>query len=85
MYICHICVVVCGGQKRVQDPWELELQTGENHLPLVLGTELRSAARAASTIHQEPSLYPHLFGTGSHKIVQASLELVILLPKPPEH
>lgn len=78
-------MVACGGQKSIQDPVELELQTDENHLPLVLGTELRSSARAASAIHSDPSLHPHLFGVGSHYTAQASLELAIALPKPPEH
>lgn len=43
VYVCvsghHLCVVTCGGMKRVLHPLQLELQVDESHLTLVLGTE----------------------------------------------
>ena len=39
MYACYMQAGVCGGQERVLDPLELELQIVVNHLTWVLGTE----------------------------------------------
>lgn len=63
MSVCHICVVAS---------WRPEEGVGslgagvanENHLPL--GIELRSSRRAASPVHPEPSLPPHILGIESH-------------------
>lgn len=66
IYFCFMCVSAClyaripcvcssfGGQKKVLDPQELELQTAVSHC-VDLGTEPRSFARAASA---EPCLQP---------------------------
>lgn len=50
MFVCALCACVSGarrGQKRVPDPWELELQALMRHL-WVLGTEPGSSKRAAN-------------------------------------
>ena len=49
-----VCVCVCGvhgGQKRVSDPLELELQVVVSRLMWVLVTELRSSTRAARALN----------------------------------
>lgn len=48
MGICYMCVQ--GGQKRALHPMELELQVVVSQKIRVLGTELRSSARAVSAV-----------------------------------
>lgn len=56
--MCPICVPGAhGGQKRVLDSLELELQMVVS-CHRVLGTEPRSPGRAMSTLNPEPSLQP---------------------------
>jgi hypothetical protein len=56
VYVCvslyvykHVCAGTHGGQKETLDPLQLQLQVTGSHLIKVLGIELRSSARVAST------------------------------------
>lgn len=56
VYVCYICVyafvhmcrAACGGQKRLSDPLEMELQMGVRCLVRVLGTTFLSSVRAVT-------------------------------------
>lgn len=51
-----------GGQKRMLDPLELQLQVFMSYLVLVLSLKLQSSARATSALHANAELtdiYPH--------------------------
>jgi hypothetical protein len=48
----------CRSQKRVPDPWELELKSVMKHPRWTLGTELGSSARGVMVLTAEPSLGP---------------------------
>lgn len=57
--LCTRCMPsVSGGQKKALDALELELQASMSCLMWVLGTKLKSPAKAASAFKVEPSLQP---------------------------
>lgn len=51
MSMCHLHVDTCGGQQRVADPLDLELQEVVSHMTLVPGNKLQLFARAISTLN----------------------------------
>ena len=51
-FVCmHMYVVVYGGQKKVLESLELELQVIVSHLMWVLGTKFQSSGRGVSTLN----------------------------------
>lgn len=91
MYV-HIHSDVQGGQKRLSDPLELDLQAVVRHpmwVLVTLATKPRLSARAASALNYRaispelPVVCFFVFETGTYFIAQAGLEFVTLLPHSP--
>lgn len=61
-----MCIFECSVysvQQRASNPLELEWQVAVSHLTWVLGTELRSSGKSASTLNHDATsiIYPHPF------------------------
>jgi hypothetical protein len=52
VYMCHVHLGACQGQKMELEPWELELQVLVSCLIWVLGTEFSFYGRTASTVNR---------------------------------
>lgn len=71
----HMCVASFRGHRRVSDTLELELQEVVSCLKEVLGSELGSSVRAASTV--QPSLKPHAFIAFALSMICEYLSLIL--------
>lgn len=59
VHVCHVCMGTWGGQKRVLDPMQLELQGAMSHLTWVLETKLMSSEKEESSLNYWAHLSGH--------------------------